>query len=186
MSTQEEVSTCQLFLFWRNSSSFRSKKENDFIMCSCFCSNLCIVMYRKFRNVPLFKFFSLICSSFWNLKVGKYVFVFFVLFCFLRGEWGSVYLNSWNIVYSCLYLEENLFFPGFSTIKKSPMYLNSLCLLSRVIVCRDQRCRHLGVKLYHAGSVSDSTAPKYTNLTIHAIVSCVYQQHISWSAVIIL
>ena len=32
--------TCQLFLFWRNSSSFRSKKENDFIMCSCFCSNL--------------------------------------------------------------------------------------------------------------------------------------------------
>ena len=65
--------TCQLFLFWRNSSSFRSKKENDFIMCSCFCSNLCIVMYRKFRNVPLFKFFSLICSSFWNLKVGKYV-----------------------------------------------------------------------------------------------------------------
>ena len=64
--------TCQLFLFWRNSSSFRSKKENDFIMCSCFCSNLCIVMYRKFRNVPLFKFFSLICSSFWNLKVGKY------------------------------------------------------------------------------------------------------------------
>ena len=65
--------TCQLFLFWRNSSSFWSKKENDFIMCSCFCSNLCIVMYRKFRNVPLFKFFSLICSSFWNLKVGKYV-----------------------------------------------------------------------------------------------------------------
>ena len=64
--------TCQLFLFWRNSSSFRSKKENDFIMCSCFCSNLCIVMYRKFRNVPLFNFFSLICSSFWNLKVGKY------------------------------------------------------------------------------------------------------------------
>ena len=64
--------TCQLFFFWRNSSSFRSKKENDFIMCSCFCSNLCIVMYRKFRNVPLFKFFSLICSSFWNLKVGKY------------------------------------------------------------------------------------------------------------------
>ena len=40
-------------------------------MCSCFCSNLCIVMFRKFRNVPLFKFFSLICSSFWNLKVGK-------------------------------------------------------------------------------------------------------------------
>ena len=66
--------TCQLFLFWRNSSSFRSKKENDFIMCSCFCSNLCIVMYRKFRNVPLFKFFSLICSSFWNLKVGKYAY----------------------------------------------------------------------------------------------------------------
>ena len=42
-------------------------------MCSHFCSNLCIVMYRKFRNVPLFNFFSLICSSFWNLKVGKYV-----------------------------------------------------------------------------------------------------------------
>ena len=101
-------------------------------------------------------------------------------FCFvLRGEWGSVYLNSWNIVYSNLYLEENLFFsPGFSTIKKSPMY--SLCLLSRVIVCRDQRCRHLGVKLYHAGSGSDSTAPKYTNLTIHAIVSCVYQQQGLW------
>ena len=51
---------------------FSKQKENDFIMCSCFCSNLCIVMYRKFRNVPLFKFFSLICSSFWNLKVGKY------------------------------------------------------------------------------------------------------------------
>ena len=51
------IHTCQLFLFWRNSSSFRSKKENDFIMCSCFCSNLCIVMYRKFRNVPLFRFF---------------------------------------------------------------------------------------------------------------------------------
>ena len=76
--------TCQLFLFWRNSSSFRSKKENDFIMCSCFCSNLCIVMYRKFRNVPLFKFFSLICSSFWNLKVGKYE-----LYFIHSAIWGS-------------------------------------------------------------------------------------------------
>ena len=65
-----------------NCSSFRSKKENDFIMCCCFCSNLCIVMYRKFRNVPLFKFFSLICSSFWNLKVGKYA-----LTLLYRSQW---------------------------------------------------------------------------------------------------
>ena len=77
-SIKNKSHTCQLFLFWRNSSSFRSKKENDFIMCSCFCSNLCIAMYRKFRNVPLFKFFSLICSSFWKLKVGKYEILEFV------------------------------------------------------------------------------------------------------------
>ena len=92
-ATHSSSHTCQLFLFWRNSSSFRSKKENDFIMCSCFCSNLCIVMYRKFRNVPLFKFFSLICSSFWNLKVGKYV---KCVTEYIHIVWIVLFMNMWK------------------------------------------------------------------------------------------
>ena len=60
-------------------------------MCSCFCSNLCIVMYRKFRNVPLFKFFSLICSSFWNLKVGKYD-----TCCYMKGS------TFWTLDIKCV------------------------------------------------------------------------------------
>ena len=76
VSPVPQIHTCQLFLFWRNSSSFRSKTENDFIMCSCFCSNLCRVMYRKFRNVPLFKFFFshlFLFLKFESWQVCKYV-----------------------------------------------------------------------------------------------------------------
>ena len=93
---QLRLHTCQLFLFWRNSSSFRSKKKNDFIMCSCFCSNLCIVMYRKFRNVPLFNFFSLICSSFWNLKVGKYEIMMSCTHLKKNVWWAQKQKNIWR------------------------------------------------------------------------------------------
>ena len=36
------------------------------------CKNLNIVMYRKFRNIPLFLNISLIYSSSLNLEVGRY------------------------------------------------------------------------------------------------------------------
>ena len=41
-------------------------------MCPYFCKNLAIVMYRKFRNVPIFKDFPPICPYFLGIKVGKY------------------------------------------------------------------------------------------------------------------
>ena len=65
-------------------------------------------------------------------------------FFFWGGEWGSVYLNSWNIVYSCLYLEENLFFPpGFLQLKKVQcIYILVVCVSCLELLCvRDQRCR---------------------------------------------
>ena len=41
-------------------------------MCSYFCKNLSVVMYRKFRNVPIFKDFPPICPYFLGFRVGKY------------------------------------------------------------------------------------------------------------------
>ena len=41
-------------------------------MCSYFCKNLPVVIYRKFRNVPIFKDIPPICSYFLGFRVGKY------------------------------------------------------------------------------------------------------------------
>ena len=41
-------------------------------MCSYFCKNLPVVMYRKFRNVPIFKDIPPICPYFLGFRVGKY------------------------------------------------------------------------------------------------------------------
>ena len=41
-------------------------------MCSYFCKNLPVVMYRKFRNVPTFKDIPPICPYFLGFRVGKY------------------------------------------------------------------------------------------------------------------
>ena len=46
--------------------------KKDLMMCPYFCKNLSIVMYRKFRNVPIFKDFPPICPYFLSLRVGKY------------------------------------------------------------------------------------------------------------------
>ena len=43
-----------------------------FIMCSYFCKNLPVVMYRKFRNAPIFKDIPPICPYFLGFRVGKY------------------------------------------------------------------------------------------------------------------
>ena len=48
------------------------KKECGFTMCPYFCWNLSMVMYRKFRNVPIFSHF---CPYFWNVRVGRYAHV---------------------------------------------------------------------------------------------------------------
>ena len=50
----------------------KGRKKSDFIMCSYFCKNLPVVMYRKFRNVPIFKDIPPICSYFLGFRVGKY------------------------------------------------------------------------------------------------------------------
>ena len=44
-------------------------------MCPNFCKNLSIVMFTKFRNVPIFKDFPPICPYFLGFRVGKYDFV---------------------------------------------------------------------------------------------------------------
>ena len=41
-------------------------------MCPYFCKNLSVVMYRKFRNVPIFKDFPPICPYLLGFRVGKY------------------------------------------------------------------------------------------------------------------
>ena len=43
-------------------------RKNVFI----FCKNLPVVMYRKFRNVPIFKDIPPICPYFLGFRVGKY------------------------------------------------------------------------------------------------------------------
>ena len=37
-----------------------------------FCKNLSVVIYMKFRNVPIFKDFPPICPYFLGFRVGKY------------------------------------------------------------------------------------------------------------------
>ena len=51
----------------------KGRKKSDFIMCSYFCKNLPVGMYRKFRNVRIFKDIPPICSYFLGFRVGKYV-----------------------------------------------------------------------------------------------------------------
>ena len=50
----------------------KGRKKSDFIMCSYFCKNLPVVMYRKFMNVPIFKDIPPICPYFLGFRVGKY------------------------------------------------------------------------------------------------------------------
>ena len=40
-------------------------------MCSCFCKNLPVVMYKKFRNIPIFKDIPPICPYFLGFRVGR-------------------------------------------------------------------------------------------------------------------
>ena len=54
-------------------------KRNYFAMCPYFCKNLSVVMYRKFRNVPIFKDFPSICPYFLGFRVGKYVILILTL-----------------------------------------------------------------------------------------------------------
>ena len=53
----------------------KGRKKSDFIMCSYFCKNLPVVMYRKFRNVPIFKDIPPICPYFLGFRVGKYAYM---------------------------------------------------------------------------------------------------------------
>ena len=69
------IHTCQLSQFNRYCPYFYPKKvgkRSDFTMCPYFCKNLSVVMYRKFRNVPIFKDFPPICPYFFGFRVGKY------------------------------------------------------------------------------------------------------------------
>ena len=50
----------------------KGRKKSNFIMCSYICKNLPVVMYRKFRNVPIFKDIPPICPYFLGFRVGKY------------------------------------------------------------------------------------------------------------------
>ena len=47
-------------------------KWSNFTTCPYCCKNLSVVMYRKFRNVPIFEDFSPICPYFLGFRVGKY------------------------------------------------------------------------------------------------------------------
>ena len=49
-------------------------------MCSYFGKNLPVVMYRKFRNVHIFKDIPPICSYFLGFRVGKYADPMFICF----------------------------------------------------------------------------------------------------------
>ena len=53
----------------------KGRKKSDFIMCYYFCQNLPVVMYKKFRNVPIFKDIPPICPYFLGFRVGKYAVV---------------------------------------------------------------------------------------------------------------
>ena len=44
-----------------------------FTICPYFCKNLSVVMYRKFRNVPIFRNCPPICPYFLGFRVGRYV-----------------------------------------------------------------------------------------------------------------
>ena len=51
----------------------KGREKSDFIICSYFCKNLPVVMYRKFRNVPILKDIPPICPYFLGFRVGKYM-----------------------------------------------------------------------------------------------------------------
>ena len=55
-----------------NCPYFYPRKKSEFIMCPYFCKNLPVVMYRIFRNVPIFKDIPPICPYFLGFRVGKY------------------------------------------------------------------------------------------------------------------
>ena len=65
-----KVHTCQLSLFW-----LEEKKGGGGAILSCvpiFAKNLLVVLYRKFRNVPIYKHIPPICPYFLRFRVGKY------------------------------------------------------------------------------------------------------------------
>ena len=47
-------------------------EKSDFTIFPYFCKNLPVVMYRKFRNVPILKDFPPICPCFLGFGVGRY------------------------------------------------------------------------------------------------------------------
>ena len=49
-------------------------KRSDLTTCPYFCTNLSVLMYTKFRNVPIFEDFSPICPYFLGFRVGKYAY----------------------------------------------------------------------------------------------------------------
>ena len=70
-------------------------------MCSYFCKNLPVAMYRKFRNVPIFKDIPPICPYFLGFRVGKYVIYLWV---------PTQLLNAHFIVLDCCLLGALIFF----------------------------------------------------------------------------
>ena len=68
-------------------------KRSNFTTCPYFCKNLSVVMYRKFRNVPIFEDFSPICPHFLGFRVGKYV----------KWKWMPIQssLSLFSIISSC-------------------------------------------------------------------------------------
>ena len=55
-------------------------------MCSYFFKNLPVVMYRKFRDVPIFKDIPPICPYFLGFRVGKYGIYYSLYFVNERKE----------------------------------------------------------------------------------------------------
>ena len=70
--------TCQQSLFNRDSPYFEPPKggwgKSNITKCPYFCKNLSIVMYRKFRNVPIL-FSPPICPYLLGVRVGRYGYI---------------------------------------------------------------------------------------------------------------
>ena len=72
---RKKLHTCQPYLIGTVPILTQEKGEKNSYLAICpnFCKNLSIkVMYRKFRNVPIFKDFPPICRYFLGFRVGKY------------------------------------------------------------------------------------------------------------------
>ena len=87
----------------------KGRKNSDFIMCSYFCKNLPVVMYRKFRNVPNFKDIPPICSYFLGFRIGKYANTIHVFqFNFILVMFGCISIPQ--SVFFCAYMYPQIWF----------------------------------------------------------------------------